>query len=184
MRVADVLGAGERGRYLLAATFGNVHGVYAPGNVQLRPELLREGQGRCRCASGRALSVRLSRQQRLAPRPMRAAIANGVVKVNLDTDAQYAFTRAVADHVFANYDGVLRIDGGVGRKAAYDPRAWGARPRPRSRRASPRQPTFRICLEERVAMNPLPRLDALAPASGSTASWNRPSSSASCARTR
>ena len=56
---------------------------------------------------------------------MRAAIANGVVKVNLDTDAQYAFTRAVADHVFTNYDGVLRIDGDLGRKAAYDPRSWG-----------------------------------------------------------
>jgi fructose-bisphosphate aldolase class II len=60
-----------------------------------------------------------------APDDIRAAIANGVVKVNLDTDAQYAFTRAVADHVFANYDSVLRIDGGVGRKAAYDPRSWG-----------------------------------------------------------
>jgi fructose-bisphosphate aldolase, class II len=42
--VADALGTGERGRYLLAATFGNVHGLYAPGHVRLRPEILAEGQ--------------------------------------------------------------------------------------------------------------------------------------------
>ena len=47
------------------------------------------------------------------------------VRPLIDTDAQYAFTRAVADHLFANYDGVLRVDGDVGRKAAYDPRSRG-----------------------------------------------------------
>jgi fructose-bisphosphate aldolase class II len=126
MQVADALGVGERGRYLLAATFGNVHGVYAPGNVELRPAVLEEGQ--------RALAERYpgARFQYVFhgssgsdPDQVREAIADGVVKVNLDTDAQYSFTRAIAHHVFTNYDGVLRIDGDVGRKSAYDPRSWG-----------------------------------------------------------
>jgi fructose-bisphosphate aldolase class II len=126
MRVADVLGTGERGRYLLAATFGNVHGVYAPGAVKLRPDVLREGQEALAATRpGARFQYVFHGSSGSAPEDVRAAIANGVVKVNLDTDAQYAFTRAVADHVFANYDGVLRIDGNVGRKAAYDPRSWG-----------------------------------------------------------
>ena len=45
--------------------------------------------------------------------------------MNVDTDTQYAFTRPVAAHMFANYDGVLKVDGEVGNKKAYDPRAWG-----------------------------------------------------------
>jgi len=126
MRVADVLGTGERRRYLLAATFGNVHGVYAPGAVKLRPDVLREGQEALAATRpGARFQYVFHGSSGSAPEDVRAAIANGVVKVNLDTDAQYAFTRAVADHVFANYDGVLRIDGNVGRKAAYDPRSWG-----------------------------------------------------------
>jgi fructose-bisphosphate aldolase class II len=126
MRFADVLGAGERGRYLLAATFGNVHGVYAAGNVTLRPAVLADGQ---RSLAERWPGARFQYvfhgSSGSEADEVRQAIANGVVKVNLDTDAQYAFTRAVADHVFANYDGVLRIDGNVGHKAAYDPRSWG-----------------------------------------------------------
>ncbi|HEV2784957.1 MAG TPA: class II fructose-bisphosphate aldolase [Solirubrobacteraceae bacterium] len=126
MRVAEVLGTGDRGRYLLAATFGNVHGVYAPGHVQLRPEVLREGQDALAAAhAGARFQYVFHGSSGSRPDEVHQAIANGVVKVNLDTDAQYAFTRAVADHVFANYDGVLRIDGHVGRKAAYDPRSWG-----------------------------------------------------------
>jgi fructose-bisphosphate aldolase class II len=126
MRVADALGTGERGRYLLAATFGNVHGVYAPGNVKLRPSLLRDGQ---RALAERHPGARFqyvfhgSSGSELDQ--VREAIANGVVKVNIDTDAQYAFTRAIADHILTHYDGVLRIDGDAGRKADYDPRAWG-----------------------------------------------------------
>jgi fructose-bisphosphate aldolase class II len=48
-----------------------------------------------------------------------------VVKMNVDTDTQYAFTRPVAGHMFSNYDGVLKVDGDVGNKKAYDPRSWG-----------------------------------------------------------
>ena len=127
LRVADVLGAGERGRYLLAATFGNVHGVYAPGNVKLRPAVLADGQ---RALAERRPGARFQYvfhgSSGSDPDEVRQAIANGVVKVNLDSEAQYAFTRAAAGHMFSHYDGVLAVDGGVGDKRAYDPRAWGA----------------------------------------------------------
>lgn len=126
MRVVDALGAGERGRYLLAATFGNVHGVYASGNVQLRPEVLREGQvALAEKRPGARFQYVFHGSSGSEPDQVRDAISNGVVKINLDTDGQYAFTRAIADHIFTNYDGVLRVDGDVGRKAAYDPRGWG-----------------------------------------------------------
>jgi fructose-bisphosphate aldolase class II len=126
LRVADALGTGERGDYLLAATFGNVHGVYAPGAVRLRPEVLRDGQRALAAARpGARFRYVFHGSSGSSEDDVRAAIAHGVVKVNVDTDAQYAFTRAVADHVLTNYDGVLRVDGSTGRKAAYDPRAWG-----------------------------------------------------------
>jgi fructose-bisphosphate aldolase, class II len=126
LRVADALGTGERGRYLLAATFGNVHGLYAPGKVQLRPEILREGQDALAAAHPDARFQYVfhgssgSREKQL-----RDAVRYGVVKVNVDTDMQYAFTRAVADHVLTHYAGVLKVDGGLGDKDHYDPRSWG-----------------------------------------------------------
>jgi fructose-bisphosphate aldolase, class II len=126
MRVVDALGSGERGRYLLAATFGNVHGVYAPGHVKLRPGVLADGQAALAARRpGARFQYVFHGSSGSARDEVREAIAHGVVKVNLDTDAQYAFTRAIADHVFTHYDGVLKVDGGVGRKAAYDPRTWG-----------------------------------------------------------
>jgi fructose-bisphosphate aldolase, class II len=126
LRVAELLGTGERGRYLLAATFGNVHGVYAPGRVALHPEILRAGQEALAAAHpGARFAYVFHGSSGSNVAELREAIADGVVKVNVDTDAQYAFTRAVADHVLTNYDGVLRVDGSTGRKAAYDPRVWG-----------------------------------------------------------
>ena len=124
LRVAEVLGTGERGRYLLAATFGNVHGVYAPGHVKLRPEILKTGQG---ALAGPRFAYVFHGSSGTPPEQLAEAISYGVVKVNVDTDLQYAFTRAVADHVLTHYDGVLRVDGGVGDKRAYDPRACGYR---------------------------------------------------------
>jgi len=127
LRVADVLGTGYRGRYLLAATFGNVHGLYAPGHVQLRPEILREGQeALAEAHPGTRFLYVFHGSSGSSPEDLRAAVAGGVVKVNLDSEAQYAFTRAAAGHMFSHYDGVLAVDGGVGDKRAYDPRAWGA----------------------------------------------------------
>ncbi|SFP77608.1 fructose-bisphosphate aldolase [Amycolatopsis arida] len=129
VRTVETLGAGEKGRYLLAATFGNVHGVYKPGNVKLRPEVLKGGQ--------RVATEKLGLPEGSKPfqlvfhggsgsllEEIHEAVSYGVVKMNVDTDTQYAFTRPIADHMFKNYDGVLKIDGEVGNKKVYDPRSY------------------------------------------------------------
>ncbi|GAA2126524.1 class II fructose-bisphosphate aldolase [Nocardioides bigeumensis] len=124
------LGSGERGRYLTALTFGNVHGVYKPGNVKLRPEILREAQAAAASelglgADARPFDLVFHGGSGSTADEIGAAVDYGVVKMNVDTDTQYAFTRPVAGHMFSNYDGVLKVDGEVGNKKAYDPRAWG-----------------------------------------------------------
>jgi fructose-bisphosphate aldolase class II len=127
LKTAEAIGLGEKGRYLLAATFGNVHGVYKPGNVKLRPSILKDIQDAVGAeyhkdkpfdlvfhgGSGSLLSE------------IREARDYGVVKMNVDTDTQYAFTRPIAEHMFRNYDGVLKVDGEVGNKKQYDPRSYG-----------------------------------------------------------
>jgi fructose-bisphosphate aldolase class II len=126
LQVADALGTGERGRYLLAATFGNVHGLYAPGHVKLRPEILGDGQtALAQAHPGARFEYVFHGSSGSTPEELRAAVGHGVVKVNLDSEAQYAFTRGAAGHMFSHYDGVLAVDGGVGDKRAYDPRVWG-----------------------------------------------------------
>ncbi len=127
LAAAKALGLGERGRYMLAATFGNVHGVYHPGHVKLRPSILKEIQDAVGAAYGQPepLYLVFHGGSGSALEEIREAISYGVVKMNVDTDAQYAFTRPVAGHMFVNYDGVLKVDGGVGNKKAYDPRSWG-----------------------------------------------------------
>jgi fructose-bisphosphate aldolase class II len=124
---ADALGLGEHGRYILAATFGNVHGVYKPGHVKLRPAVLKEIQDAVGAKYGKEKPFDLVFHggSGSAPEEIHEAISYGVVKMNVDTDAQYAFTRPVAGHMFAHYDGVLKVDGEVGNKKAYDPRVWG-----------------------------------------------------------
>jgi fructose-bisphosphate aldolase class II len=127
IRTAEALGLGERGRYLLAASFGNVHGVYKPGNVVLRPELLKElneGVG-AKYGKQSPFDFVFHGGSGSTEQEIRTALENGVVKMNIDTDTQYAFTRPVADHMLKNYDGVLKVDGEVGSKKLYDPRAWG-----------------------------------------------------------
>ncbi|MFE7130508.1 class II fructose-bisphosphate aldolase [Streptomyces sp. NPDC057638] len=127
LRTAEALGLGEKGRYLLAASFGNVHGVYKPGNVVLRPELLKDLQQGVGERYGKTSPFDFvfhggsgSTDEEIA-----TALENGVVKMNIDTDTQYAFTRPVVGHMFSNYDGVLKVDGEVGSKKTYDPRTWG-----------------------------------------------------------
>jgi fructose-bisphosphate aldolase, class II len=130
LATVEALGIGEKGRYMTALTFGNVHGVYKPGNVKLRPEILKFAQ--------EAVVEKLGLEPGSKPfdlvfhggsgssaEEIGAAVDYGVVKMNVDTDTQYAFTRPAAAHMFANYDGVLKVDGEVGDKKSYDPRAWG-----------------------------------------------------------
>jgi fructose-bisphosphate aldolase, class II len=127
LATAEALGLGERGRYILAATFGNVHGVYKPGHVKLRPGVLKEIQDAVGQKYGKEKPFDLVFHggSGSALEEIREAIGYGVVKMNVDTDTQYAFTRPIADHMFKNYDGVLKVDGDVGSKKAYDPRSYG-----------------------------------------------------------
>jgi fructose-bisphosphate aldolase, class II len=127
LRTAEILGTGEKGHYLLAATFGNVHGVYKPGNVKLRPSILKEIQDAVAAKAGKEKPFDLVFHGGSGSllSEIREAIDYGVVKMNVDTDMQYAFTRPIVDHIFKNYDGVLRVDGEVGNKKAYDPRSYG-----------------------------------------------------------
>jgi fructose-bisphosphate aldolase, class II len=127
LATAEAVGLGERGRYLLAATFGNVHGVYKPGHVTLRPSILRDIQEAVGQKYGqeKPFDLVFHGGSGSALEEIREAISYGVVKMNVDTDTQYAFSRPVADHMFKNYDGVLKVDGEVGNKKAYDPRSWG-----------------------------------------------------------
>jgi len=127
LAVAEVLGLGERGRYILAATFGNVHGVYKPGHVTLRPAVLKEIQEAVGAKYGKdkPFDLVFHGGSGSALEEIREAISYGVVKMNVDTDTQYAFTRPIAGHMFTNYDGVLKVDSEVGSKKAYDPRSYG-----------------------------------------------------------
>ena len=127
LATAEALGLGERGRYMVAATFGNVHGVYKPGNVVLTPSILHDIQTAVGAKYGKDKPFDLVFHGGSGSllSEIREALDYGVVKMNIDTDTQYAFTRPVADHMFSNYSGVLKVDGEVGNKKQYDPRAWG-----------------------------------------------------------
>ncbi|WP_375389971.1 class II fructose-bisphosphate aldolase [uncultured Amnibacterium sp.] len=127
-KVVEALGLGEQGRYIAALTFGNVHGVYKPGGVKLRPELLGEIQAGLAERYGhgpKPLELVFHGGSGSSDAEIAEAVGNGVVKMNIDTDTQYAFTRSIAGTMFSNYDGVLKVDGEVGDKKIYDPRAWG-----------------------------------------------------------
>ncbi|HSV65328.1 MAG TPA: class II fructose-bisphosphate aldolase [Mycobacteriales bacterium] len=123
---AEILGTGEKGRYIVAATFGNVHGVYKPGNVKLRPTILDDIQRTVGAKAGKDKPFDLVFHGGSGSllEEIREALTYGVVKMNVDTDTQYAYTRPIADHVLKNYDGVLKIDGDVGNKKLYDPRSY------------------------------------------------------------
>jgi len=129
VQTAKTLGLGEKGIYLLAATFGNVHGVYKPGNVTLRPEVLKEGQEVVVSelgleAGSKPFNFVFHGGSGSSQEEIREALSYGTVKMNVDTDTQYAFTRPIAGHMFSNYDGVLKVDGEVGNKKTYDPRTY------------------------------------------------------------
>ncbi|GLZ08813.1 class II fructose-bisphosphate aldolase [Actinomadura sp. NBRC 104412] len=127
LATAEAVGIGEKGRYILAATFGNVHGVYKPGHVKLRPSVLKDIQEAVGAKYGKEKPFDLvfhggsgSTEEEILE-----AVSYGVVKMNVDTDTQYAFTRPIAEHMFRNFDGVLKVDGDVGNKKQYDPRSYG-----------------------------------------------------------
>ena len=126
VKVYETLGGIVNSKYMAAATFGNVHGVYKPGCVKLKPEILKFGQEAIRNRFGKDSGLYLvfhggsgsSREE------INETLEYGVVKMNIDTDTQYAFTRPIADHMLKNYDGVLKLENEVGNKKLYDPRAY------------------------------------------------------------
>ena len=121
-RMNEVNGA----RYLVAATFGNVHGVYKPGHVKLKPSILKDGQQALVQAYGEEgkFYFVFHGGSGSSLDEIRESLDYGVVKMNIDTDTQYAFTRPIADHMLKNYDGVIKVDGEVGDKKKYDPRVY------------------------------------------------------------
>ena len=126
LAVCEAMSQVKDAKYMFAATFGNVHGVYKPGNVKLKPDILKRGQDAVEKKYGKDARFWLvfhggsgSTQAEI-----HETLEYGVVKMNVDTDCQYAFTRPIVDHVMKNYDGVLKIDGEVGSKKAYDPRTY------------------------------------------------------------
>lgn len=129
LATARALGTGENGYYMTALTFGNVHGVYKPGNVKLRPSVLKAAQAAVheefKTADDKPFHLVFHGGSGSDEADIKEAVSYGVVKMNVDTDTQYAFTRPIASWMIGNYDGVLKIDGEVGDKKKYDPRAWG-----------------------------------------------------------
>ncbi|HEX7834114.1 MAG TPA: class II fructose-bisphosphate aldolase [Pseudolysinimonas sp.] len=128
IQTVEALGLGEQGRYIAALTFGNVHGVYKPGGVVLKPELLKTIQDgiQAKYKTGPLpLDLVFHGGSGSTPEEIATAVANGVIKMNIDTDTQYAFSRSVADSVLRKYDGFLKVDGELGDKKTYDPRSWG-----------------------------------------------------------
>ncbi|MGH8947711.1 MAG: class II fructose-bisphosphate aldolase [Acidimicrobiia bacterium] len=126
VRVSEVLGTFDKGRYLLAAVFGNVHGVYKPGAVRLDPTILRDGQKAVadRFGDGARHFLVFHGGSGSSVDEIHETLGYGVIKMNIDTDCQYAYTRPIVDHMLKSYDGVLKIDGEVGDKKTYDPRSY------------------------------------------------------------
>ncbi|MEN8040728.1 MAG: class II fructose-bisphosphate aldolase, partial [Actinomycetota bacterium] len=126
IKTVEAIGLGEKGRYLLAATFGNVHGVYKPGNVKLRPTVLKDGQEAIKEKYGEDahFDYVFHGGSGSTLEEIHEAVDYGVVKMNIDTDNQYKFSRPIADHFFTGYEGILKIDGEVGNKKIYDPRSY------------------------------------------------------------
>jgi len=115
-----------QGRYMFAATFGNVHGHYKPGAVKLRPDILKQGQDAVIAKNGKTAEFDLVFHggSGTPTEQIRETLAYGVIKMNIDTDTQYSFTRPIVEHMFKNYSGVLMVDGEIGDKKAYDPRSY------------------------------------------------------------
>jgi fructose-bisphosphate aldolase class II len=113
------------GTYMLAATFGNVHGVYKPGNVKLNPSILRDGQAAIADKwAGESAFLVFHGGSGSELSDIHETLNYGTIKMNIDTDTQYHFTRPIVTHMMENVEGVLKIDGEIGNKKAYDPRAY------------------------------------------------------------
>ncbi|MDX9856591.1 MAG: class II fructose-bisphosphate aldolase [candidate division Zixibacteria bacterium] len=128
---ADMVGVYEAlhpigGRYMLAATFGNVHGIYKPGNVKLRPKILKEGQEAVMATHGKAARFWLVFHGGSGSdlSDIHETLEYGVIKMNVDTDTQYHFTEAIVKHVDENRSELTHSDTDVANKKKFDPRVY------------------------------------------------------------
>lgn len=131
---SEVLQAYERlssiGHFSVAAAFGNVHGVYKPGNVQLRPEILMQSQKHISeifDTNGQPLDFVFHGGSGSSAEEIREAVSYGVFKMNVDTDTQFAFSKAVGPYVEAHpkaFKFQIDPDNGTPFKKHYDPRVW------------------------------------------------------------
>jgi fructose-bisphosphate aldolase class II len=115
------------GRFMFAATFGNVHGTYKPGAVKLKPTILKDGQAAVTAKHGAKAEMDLVFHGGSGTplEEIRETLAYGVIKMNIDTDTQYAFTRPIAEHILEDLPAIMKTDpDGVGDKKRYDPRAY------------------------------------------------------------
>ena len=135
------------GRFMFAATFGNVHGSYKPGSVKLTPTILRDGQKAVmdKHGDGAEMDLVFHGGSGSSLEELRETLDYGVIKMNIDTDTQYAFTHPVVGHVCENLAGLLKVEDigileetgvgleshkdairteEVGIKKLYDPRAY------------------------------------------------------------
>ena len=132
IKTVEAIGLGEKGTYMAALTFGNVHGVYKPGNVHLRPELLKEIQTEVGAKYGKGDKPFYlvfhggsgSTEQEIAD-----AVSYGVIKMNIDTDTQWASWDGILNYYKKNE---AYLQGQLGNpegpdapnKKYYDPRVW------------------------------------------------------------
>jgi fructose-bisphosphate aldolase class II len=118
------------GHFTLAASFGNVHGVYKPGNVKLRPEILKNSQALVQKECGTAtnpLDLVFHGGSGSEKEKIAEALGYGVFKMNIDTDTQFAFSAPVGKFVEANskaFKYQIDPDDGTPYKKQYDPRKW------------------------------------------------------------
>lgn len=118
------------GHFSVAASFGNVHGVYKPGNVKLRPEILQASQAMVekeRGTSANPLHFVFHGGSGSEKAKIEEAVGYGVFKMNIDTDTQFAFAEAVGAYVNENQNAFkwqVHPDDGTPYKKQYDPRVW------------------------------------------------------------
>lgn len=118
------------GHFSLAASFGNVHGVYKPGNVQLRPEILKNAQAlvQQKCKTGaNPLDLVFHGGSGSDKKQIAESLTYGVFKMNIDTDTQFAFAEEVGKFVNANpkaFKYQIDPEDGTPYKKLYDPRKW------------------------------------------------------------
>jgi fructose-bisphosphate aldolase class II len=130
----DVLQAFDRltpiGHFSVAASFGNVHGVYKPGNVKLRPEILKNSQALVkeqRSTDANPLNLVFHGGSGSEKEKIHEAVGYGVFKMNIDTDTQFAFSSPLKDYIDENgkaFQYQIDPDDGTPYKKLYDPRKW------------------------------------------------------------